>query len=935
MHRLEAWLAQSALPRLIPHSLHNPSMTKRIHLTSLIPAVLLTALLPATTQAAPFTPGNLVVLRSGDGSAGLNTNATAAFLDEYTPTGTKIQTIALPSTSSGGNHAMTIAGSQSLEGELHLSADGKYLSCAGYNAPVGTLTVNSTPNNGAVNDVARVLVRIDPDGAIDSSTALIGTSTTPFYSGTTIRDAIIAGNHFYSCGGNAPTIGRSTLGGSTAAALQSTGSIRALGVFGGDLYYMGSAAVYRFNGLPTGISTGTTIIPQIGSASGFAVTDHTGGNTANVCYVQDGSSLEKYCLIAGTWTARGSVTTLTNGKVTVRVTPGHVFIYVSSPNRIQVVDDTTGAGDFSAMTVSTVVAAAPANTAFRGIALTPAAYSVTYNANDATSGSAPVDSTSYGQFATATASNNSGNLARTGYNFTGWNTSADGTGTTYGTGATIPMSNGNVTLYARWVLDSLPVYTITPSAGPGGTITPNTATQVTQGDNLSFTITPAPGHIIQQVLIDGINNPAAVSSGTHSFTSVASNHTIDVSFIATYTVTASAGNNGSISPSGTTTLTSGGSQTYTIIPNSGYNVYDVIVDGVAQGPVTSHTFSDVTSNHTIHALFVAPAASTTSGIISVNYQTGNTSQPMAAGDSVGAVPATHWNNIASGGPGGFANPVQVFNDNNGQPVGPLKVQLSNNNFNSWNTANPANRNVDMLSSWGLNGGGTATFTHIPYTGKYNLYVYFSGFVNPAGNNVIHYTIGSETRTMIQTRIPADVVAGGFVQNNNYVVFTDLMGSSQSMTVTYVSGNGASGIAGFQIEAVEPTGGSFSDWLALNPPATGFGTDSDNDGVPNGVENILGTNPNANSAGLTLISATTNSVSYQHPLNPNMASDVTHGYQWSSDLLEWKASGETNSGGTTATITPSAPVAGVVTVTVAITDGQSSKLFGRLFANQGP
>ncbi|NJR42074.1 MAG: hypothetical protein HC767_04915 [Akkermansiaceae bacterium] len=46
------------------------------------------------------------------------------------------------------------------------------------------------------------------------------------------------------------------------------------------------------------------------------------------------------------------------------------------------------------------------------------------------------------------------------------------------------------------------------------------------------------------------------------------------------------------------------------------------------------------------------------------------------------------------------------------------------------------------------------------------------------------------------------------------------------------------------------GSTFATWLAANAPATGFNTDSDDDGVPNGVENVLGTSPNTSSAGLT-------------------------------------------------------------------------------------
>lgn len=70
----------------------------------------------------------------------------------------------------------------------------------------------------------------------------------------------------------------------------------------------------------------------------------------------------------------------------------------------------------------------------------------------------------------------------------------------------------------------------------------------------------------------------------------------------TYTITASAGNGGSISPT-SATVSHGGSQTFSIVPNSGYHIYDVTVDGVSQGNIGSYTFTNVTSNRSIHATF--------------------------------------------------------------------------------------------------------------------------------------------------------------------------------------------------------------------------------------------------------------------------------------------------------------------------------------------
>jgi uncharacterized repeat protein (TIGR02543 family) len=76
---------------------------------------------------------------------------------------------------------------------------------------------------------------------------------------------------------------------------------------------------------------------------------------------------------------------------------------------------------------------------------------VTYDANGATSGTAPTDAIAYRPGQSVTTAANSGTLARTGYTFSGWNTSADGTGTTYAVSTSSAFSiSGNTTLYARW-----------------------------------------------------------------------------------------------------------------------------------------------------------------------------------------------------------------------------------------------------------------------------------------------------------------------------------------------------------------------------------------------------------------------------------------------------------------------------------------------------
>ncbi len=70
-----------------------------------------------------------------------------------------------------------------------------------------------------------------------------------------------------------------------------------------------------------------------------------------------------------------------------------------------------------------------------------------------------------------------------------------------------------------------------------------------------------------------------------------------------FTIVASAGTGGSISPSGTVQVAKGSNQAFSISPNAGYSIKDVLTDNSSAGAVSSYTFPNVTANHTIYALF--------------------------------------------------------------------------------------------------------------------------------------------------------------------------------------------------------------------------------------------------------------------------------------------------------------------------------------------
>ena len=155
-------------------------------------------------------------------------------------------------------------------------------------------------------------------------------------------------------------------------------------------------------------------------------------------------------------------------------------------------------------------------------------------------------------------------------------------------------------------------YTITATAGEGGGITPTGSVTVDEGADQTFTITPSEGYEIADVVVDGVS--VTVTNNSYIFTDVQADHTISVNFRETggepepepetYTITASAGEGGSISPSGSVTVNEGEDQTFTITPNEGYEIAEVLVDGVSVTVTdNSYTFTGVQANHTISVTF--------------------------------------------------------------------------------------------------------------------------------------------------------------------------------------------------------------------------------------------------------------------------------------------------------------------------------------------
>ena len=214
---------------------------------------------------------------------------------------------------------------------------------------------------------------------------------------------------------------------------------------------------------------------------------------------------------------------------------------------------------------------------------------------------------------------------------------------------TVIFGNADITVYAVWAKDedndNIPdyedgEYTVTASAPNGnGTIAP-ALSLVSAGDDVTFTINATTAnYVVDYITVkigDGTadvvysNNDAANpfgsggKSGTWTLADVSSNSEVNVYFAedadsdgvpddpSYWTITATAGSNGSISPSGTVFVANGQSQQFTFSPSGGYRVNNVTVDGSAVNPANnSYTIPIVTSNRTIHVTFTTTGGGTT------------------------------------------------------------------------------------------------------------------------------------------------------------------------------------------------------------------------------------------------------------------------------------------------------------------------------------
>jgi len=332
---------------------------------------------------AQFTTGNIVIVRLGDGVTNYNGgSAVRCFLDEYTVNGTFVQSVAMPVTTSGVNRRFFL-NFGFYGGGLSLSSDNKYLLIAGYDAaeftqPLAFVTSAIAP---------RIVARIDKNENINTTTV------TGAYSGEAVESAFSTnGTDIWVSGSNFNANGTGgvryiTLGASSSVEINAgvkdgvfsglssvnnqlytcgQGSNIAVGTVGTGLPVTGPAAITTVNGIPT------TFTSAVGYFFADLNASVAGDDVLYICYSNGtwGNTITKYSLVSGAWVRNNSVVIDNPRNFMAAANGSTITMFTTDGVKLYSLIDATGY-NVNMNTTLAILATAPGNSAFRGIAFAP------------------------------------------------------------------------------------------------------------------------------------------------------------------------------------------------------------------------------------------------------------------------------------------------------------------------------------------------------------------------------------------------------------------------------------------------------------------------------------------------------------------------------------------------------------------------------------
>lgn len=322
--------------------------------------------LATCANAQSFTPGNLAVLRIGDGTQTLSSSGNSLFVDQYTPAGALVNSVPIPDT---GAQALLASGTASSEGGLTRSMDRSELVLPGYNVTRGSVTGSLSGQSAAT--VPRAMATVDAFAAYS-----LAESSTVLYSSNNIRGAASDGtNNFWTAGSPGGTYYVSPP--QAPVEIQAAGgNTRFVEIIEGQLYFStqaGTAGVYGFSsgGLPRTSNTPVLLIASGANSqpAGFAMSP-----ALTIAYVADqrpsAGGIQK-------WTNSGSGWSLA---YTFSTGGGAFDVYADFSGSAPVLYSTTAEAranrlitltDLGPLSIVKVLANAGANKIFRGVSFVP------------------------------------------------------------------------------------------------------------------------------------------------------------------------------------------------------------------------------------------------------------------------------------------------------------------------------------------------------------------------------------------------------------------------------------------------------------------------------------------------------------------------------------------------------------------------------------
>jgi hypothetical protein len=195
------------------------------------------------------------------------------------------------------------------------------------------------------------------------------------------------------------------------------------------------------------------------------------------------------------------------------------------------------------------------------------------------------------------------------------------------------------------------------------------------------------------------------------------------------------------------------------------------------------------------------------------------------------------------------------------------------------------------------------------------------------NPTVTYTSPNSIGSLLYTPVPK---ASGSA-TITVTVSDDLVANlSNSRTLTFK----------VTVNAVNPRT-ALNEWISgFNVGlSTGAADDFDHDGLDNAMEYLMGSDPTKPNTGLSVVKAGLNTLILNHNQSNTLALKLTKTYEWSTDLVNWYSSGQTNTNGTTVDIVANtktdniAPASDLIEVTYTISAGARGKLFARVKVGQ--